>query len=139
MKVIIPGREQKGWAREYTCTGEGNEGGGCGAVLLVEENDLFTTTSSCMGEIDYYVTFKCEACGILTDIKERPAHTKKLPTEKEWLQWQENKKLAFLVIHSRSQKQTQYKCAACNGTGKLIRLGTSGYENTYPCDYYEPK
>ena len=27
MKVIKEGRKQKGWAREYTCTGSGNGGG----------------------------------------------------------------------------------------------------------------
>jgi hypothetical protein len=41
MKVVKPGREQKGWSKQFKCTGNGNGGGGCGAVLLVEEGDLY--------------------------------------------------------------------------------------------------
>lgn len=37
MKVIKKGREQTGWAKELSCDVEG----GCGAILLVEEGDLF--------------------------------------------------------------------------------------------------
>lgn len=71
MKVIKPGREQKGWAKEFTCTGGGNGGGGCGAVLLVEQDDVFRTESHHYdGSSDYYNTFKCAQCGVLTDIKE---------------------------------------------------------------------
>lgn len=29
MKVIQKGSGQKGWAKEFVCTGEGNGGGGC--------------------------------------------------------------------------------------------------------------
>ncbi len=41
MKVIKPGRPQKGWSHEFTCTGDGNGRGGCGAILLVEQEDLY--------------------------------------------------------------------------------------------------
>lgn len=40
MKVLRPGRKQKGWSTEAECTGLGNGGGGCGAKLLVEEDDV---------------------------------------------------------------------------------------------------
>lgn len=40
MKVVKVGREQKGWAKEFVCTGSGNGGGGCRARLLVSEEDL---------------------------------------------------------------------------------------------------
>ncbi len=70
MKVIRPGREQKGWAKELECTGKGNGDGGCGAILLVEQDDLLRTGSSAMGERDYYVSFICAACGVMTDTKE---------------------------------------------------------------------
>lgn len=68
MKIIKPGREQKGWAKELECTGAGNGGGGCGAVLLVEQADLFQTSRSYMdGETERFATFTCAACDVDTD------------------------------------------------------------------------
>ncbi|MBI2473251.1 hypothetical protein HYV70_01725 [Candidatus Uhrbacteria bacterium] len=69
MKVITEGRAQKGWAKEFVCTGEGNGGGGCAAVLLVEFNDLYITHRYCYNEHDTFTTFRCVACGVETDIK----------------------------------------------------------------------
>lgn len=68
MKVIKEGSGQKGWAKKFTCTGEGNNGGGCGAILLVEAKDLFSQTSSAMGEVTTYISFRCCQCGHTTDI-----------------------------------------------------------------------
>jgi hypothetical protein len=75
MKIIKPGREQKGWAREEDCTGHGNDGGGCGARLLVEEADIFVTSRGGYGDDspDLFLTFKCAACGVATDVKRPPA------------------------------------------------------------------
>ena len=71
MKVLKKGRPQKGWSKEYTCSGKGNGMGGCKARLLIEEADLFETSSGHYdGTIDYFVTFKCCECGVLTDIPE---------------------------------------------------------------------
>lgn len=71
MKVIKKGRPQKGWSKKYTCTGKGNNGGGCGAKLLVEAGDLFQTASHHYdGSSESYVTFKCPECGVLTDISD---------------------------------------------------------------------
>jgi hypothetical protein len=70
MKVLKKGRKQKGWAKEFECSGDGNKGGGCGALLLVEQDDVYQTHSSCMGESTYYQTFGCPECGVLTDIDE---------------------------------------------------------------------
>lgn len=70
MKVLKPGREQKGWAIEAECTGSGNGDGGCGATLLVEEGDLFVTRSRHRDEVERFTTFKCAACGVLTDLPE---------------------------------------------------------------------
>jgi hypothetical protein len=86
MKVIKPGRDQKGWAEEFKCTGKGNQGGGCGAILLVEQDDLFRTTNSCMGETDSFITFRCMACGVLTDIaaSKSPSAARSLPSHLEW-------------------------------------------------------
>jgi len=68
MKVIKPGNPQKGWAKEFTCTGNGNQGGGCNAVLLVEQGDVFYTYSHALHETTEYHTFQCPECGVRTDI-----------------------------------------------------------------------
>ena len=73
MKVIKEGR---GFILEVTCTGKGNGGGGCGAFLGIEQNDVYITTSSdYTGDVDYFYTIKCPCCGTQTDI---PSH--KLPS-----------------------------------------------------------
>jgi hypothetical protein len=88
MKILEPGRPQKGWSTECVCTGNGNGHGGCGAKLLVEEADLFKTTSHCRDETDTYVTFRCAGCGVLTDLAsdKRPPHHVfvKLPNQSVW-------------------------------------------------------
>jgi len=83
MKVIKKGQPQKGWAKKFTCTGNGNNGGGCKARLLVEE-DLFQTHSSHYdGSSETYVTFKCAECGVLTDIEDYPS-SRALPSKQAW-------------------------------------------------------
>jgi len=83
MKVLTPGRKQKGWAKESICTGKGNGEGGCGAVLLVEEDDMYLTFSSHYdGSTDQYNTFKCCCCGVETDIKDVPTHVRDKMREK---------------------------------------------------------
>jgi len=62
MKVLQKGTGQKGWARKMRCTGRGNRGCGCGAILLVEFADLFKTFSSARDETTTYITFKCCEC-----------------------------------------------------------------------------
>ncbi len=70
MKVLTPGRPQRGWAKEFTCTGSGNGGGGCGATLLVEQGDLYKTHNyDYSGGHDVYITFTCACCSVETDIK----------------------------------------------------------------------
>jgi|SaaInlStandDraft_4_1057021.scaffolds.fasta_scaffold00302_17 hypothetical protein len=69
MKVLEAGRKQKGWSHEFRCTGDGNDGGGCGALLLVEQGDLFTTASHARDETTTYKTFRCSECGVNTDIE----------------------------------------------------------------------
>lgn len=69
MKVIKAGNPQKGWAKKFTCSGNGNGGGGCSAVLMVEQGDVFLTHSSHYdGSNETYKTFECPSCGVLTDI-----------------------------------------------------------------------
>lgn len=77
MKIITPGRAQNGWSTTALCSGGGNGGGGCGARLLVEQGDLFLTYRHARDETDTFVTFKCAACGVLTDLTDRqrpPSH-----------------------------------------------------------------
>lgn len=69
MKVIKKGRDQKGWSKEFVCTGTGNGGGGCGAKLLVEEGDLYHTyRSDHGGGRDTFTTFRCCECRVETDV-----------------------------------------------------------------------
>ncbi len=85
MKVITPGRPQKGWAKECTCSGAGNGGGGCGARVLVEQGDLFQTAKHCYdGSSEYFVTYECGACGVWNDIKDSPFAGQALPTRSVW-------------------------------------------------------
>lgn len=87
MKVLEPGRPQKGWATEVHCTGKGNGNGGCKALLLVEQSDLFKTFSHARDETTEYVTFICGACGVKTDLDKVPSEIKsKLPNESAWLE-----------------------------------------------------
>lgn len=83
MKLLREGRCQNGWAKEYKCTGHGNNNGGCGAVLLVDETDLFRTFRCCIDETEEFTTFKCPQCGVLTDIKEYHK-TRELPSKADW-------------------------------------------------------
>ena len=69
MKVLKSGDGRKGWAKEKTCTGKGNGDGGCGAVLLVEQDDVFATYNYCMGESDCFQTIRCPECGCWTDFE----------------------------------------------------------------------
>lgn len=69
MKIIKKGRKQKGWSKEFTCTGDGNGGGGCGAILLVSKSDLYETKNcDYTGDCDYYTTYSCPCCDVETDI-----------------------------------------------------------------------
>lgn len=69
MEVIKKGWPQKGWTSKFTCSGKGNGGGGCGAVLLVSERDLYYTHSHHYdGSSETYKTFTCCECGVETDI-----------------------------------------------------------------------
>jgi hypothetical protein len=78
MKVLKKGRKQKGWAVTRGCTGNGNGNGGCGAQLLVEEGDVYITTSNARDETTTYYTFRCPECGVQTDLEglRLPAHVK---------------------------------------------------------------
>lgn len=69
MKVLKEGNGQKSWSTKQTCSGSGNQGGGCGAKLLVEFTDLYYTYSSHYdGSNETYITFDCPLCNVKTDL-----------------------------------------------------------------------
>lgn len=69
MKVIKKGSGQNGWSKEFECTGHGNGDGGCGAILLVEQNDLYKTYKHDHGGgHEVFTTFRCSECSVETDI-----------------------------------------------------------------------
>ena len=83
MRVLKKGREQKGWSKEFVCTGVGNGGGGCGAKLLVSQDDIYKTYHHCYdSNSDSFNTFTCANCGVETDIKESLPFT--VPDKKQW-------------------------------------------------------
>lgn len=81
MKVLEEGTP---WTKEFYCTGKGNNETGCGAKLLVEEPDLFQTKRSDWLDIsaDYFVTFQCPKCTVLTDIPPKSAPQRQHPFRK---------------------------------------------------------
>lgn len=68
METVKKGRKQGGWAEKFKCTGNGNEGGGCGAVPLVSQTDLYETSRDSHDETEFFLTFCCPECGVETDI-----------------------------------------------------------------------
>lgn len=66
MKVIKSG---KPWSERIKCTGHGNGGGGCKALLEVEASDLYLTHRSYYdGGHETFITFTCPECKFETDI-----------------------------------------------------------------------
>lgn len=83
-------KEGKGYIQEVTCNGQGNGGVGCGALLGINENDVYVTISCDYGGgKDYFYTIKCPCCGVETDIKSGllPNSVKKLARSKKGLYW----------------------------------------------------
>ncbi|ARK07537.1 hypothetical protein LAV_00162 [Sphingobium phage Lacusarx] len=84
MKIITPGRDQQGYSVEHKCSGHGNGGGGCGAVLLVELADMRYfpgVPGSSWGSRDPAVMFRCCQCNVLTDlpVTKWPINHQRLP------------------------------------------------------------
>ena len=77
MKVIKNGEEIDSWKLRINCTGRGNGGGGCGALLEIREEDIYNTYSyDYLGDKDTYYTIVCPICGKETDL-----NTNQLPYE----------------------------------------------------------
>lgn len=65
MKVLRPGRN---YLLEHECTGWGNTGKGCGALLAVDRSDLRYYAGGGYMDHDPAVSFKCICCGQVTDL-----------------------------------------------------------------------
>jgi hypothetical protein len=70
MKVLKPGKPPV-WTLKATCTGHLNGGGGCNALLEVEQSDLRYypgVSGDSWGSRPAQVMFKCCECGVITSI-----------------------------------------------------------------------
>lgn len=65
MKVLRPGKD---YLLEHECTGYGNGGKGCGALLGISREDLRYYSGGGYFERDPAVVFKCPCCGQTTDL-----------------------------------------------------------------------
>lgn len=71
MKILEPGRVGKTWSIQHRCTGWGNYGDGCEALLELELDDLRyfpSVPGDSWGSREAAVSFKCLCCGQLTDL-----------------------------------------------------------------------
>lgn len=81
---------QEGAGQQHTCTGKGNGGNGCGAILGVTKEDIFYTSRMVSRESpDYFLTIRCVRCSVETDIAERTYKPEDYPSKAEWLARQE--------------------------------------------------
>lgn len=85
MKIIKEGVPYV-WSKEFTCTGNGTDDRGCGAVLLVSEEDLYRLYYPIWdGETGSCSAFTCPCCGVETHLSLSYAikHLGKRPPKKE--------------------------------------------------------
>jgi hypothetical protein len=71
MKILEPGIRGENWTIKHRCTGWGNGGKGCNALLQVDFDDLRYypgVPGDSWGSRDPAVTFKCPCCSELTDL-----------------------------------------------------------------------
>ncbi len=85
-------KEGKKWSINSLCTGIGINGGGCGAELKIEADDIKAVIKLIDAETpdilytkrDYCYTFKCPCCNIESEINEEelPIYVKRKALEK---------------------------------------------------------
>ena len=74
MKVLEFGKFTDQWNIKHRCTGSGNGGNGCEALLEVEKSDLRhypSRDTGSWGDCDEAVLFKCPICDTLTDLAKK--------------------------------------------------------------------
>lgn len=84
MKILEEGKK---WSINCRCRGFGIIGGGCGALLEIEANDIYAIIKKVEDETselmylrdEYCYTFKCPCCNIETEIdgKDLPINIKR--------------------------------------------------------------
>lgn len=90
MKVLKEGKpvEKVAWKQVVKCTGEGNSGGGCDALLQVVRSDLrFYDGNSGYFQRPNAVVMRCPCCGATTDLNKSqwPKNPHELyPFTKKW-------------------------------------------------------
>lgn len=95
MKILEEGTKGLNWTIEHRCTGWGNGGNGCNALLEVEKSDLKYypgNDSVTWGGRDPAVTFQCPCCDSLTDLglNDWPAGYRELPRYTSTDSWYEH-------------------------------------------------
>lgn len=71
MKILKAGKRGTEWTIQHTCTGWGNGGNGCEALLEVEKADLKYVApiyAESWGGREAAVCFKCPICATVTDL-----------------------------------------------------------------------
>jgi hypothetical protein len=71
MKVLEAGKRGLEWTVQHRCTGWGNGGNGCEALLEVDKADLRYVEpiyAESWGGRDAAVNFKCPVCATVTDL-----------------------------------------------------------------------
>lgn len=135
MENLKKGRKQGGWAEEFKCTGEGNEGGGCGAIWLVSQTDLYETVLDSGDETDYVLTFCCPECGVETDVDgvsvkpfgKRPSDKARKAIARKQVVTTQGKNIR-VVLGSTSPHKLNAVRNACERLG--IRASVSGVETS---------
>lgn len=87
MKIIKKGRKQKGWSKEFACTGKGYGNGGCGAILLVSKFDLYEVRSyDYTGDYSTHAVFTCPCCLVETIVDVPSSILYNLPSKTHFLE-----------------------------------------------------
>jgi len=72
VKILEPAVDPNSWSQTCECTGKGNLNNGCGAKLLIEAGDVYTTYQTGRLATKTYKTFRCCYCGAETDLDDVP-------------------------------------------------------------------
>jgi hypothetical protein len=97
MKIKEKGTRQTHWEKEFECTGIGNDHmhKSCGALLIIEEEDLFITSfTNYGGDRETFITFQCIQCGSHTDVarEDVPEPVRRsIPSLEQWKRKQNDK------------------------------------------------
>lgn len=149
METVKKGRKQGGWAKKFRCSGDGNEGGGCRAVLLVSQTDLYQTRRQCYGDTspECFVTFCCPECGVETDVDrvsvkllgKRPSEKarKAIARNKKRLVTMQGKKIKVVLGSTNAYKLDAVRkaCEILGMKASVSGVKTSSGQNEQPVGF----